>query len=219
MITFSIREAFSYGWDMLKKNTWLLLEVFALIFGLGFVLSLLSQYLTNQDLSWIATLVDGGTIIIQIFLIMGAMRIALKLHREEPTSLKELFVLKGNRMGSYLWTMIVYILIMMGGFILLIIPGFVWTIKYQFCSWLVIDKQMNAKEALQTSARLTDGNKWKLLSFWIVSMVVYMIGFIIFGVGSIPAGAVVFMATLFVYKQLLKKLDSRSVETIQAPQN
>ncbi len=220
MNTFSIREAFSYGWNMLTKNFWLLVEVFIFVFGLSFLFSTLSQYLTKQGLPWTAALIDIVGTLIQVFFIIGATRIALKLDREEPTSIKELFIFKGNRMGTYLWTTILYMLIVGVGFILVIIPGFVWALKYQFYSWLVIDKNMSAKEALKTSALLTYGNKWKLLLFWIVSMLVYLVGFILLGIGSIPAGAIIFMATVFVYKKLLKKLDQASVETpIGAPQN
>lgn len=217
MITFSIREAFSYGWNMLKKNFWLLIEIFILIIGLGVISSYASEYATHQGVPWVSTLISIVEFCIQSIFVVGAMRIVLKIDKQEPTSIKEIFSV-GKIVLTYIGGIILYVLIIGVGFILLVIPGFIWMIKYQFFPWLIVDKHMSAREALKASGVITKGNRWNLFLFWLASLATYIVGFILVGIGTIPAAAIIFMATFFIYKKLLKKLDQILPETTPIPQ-
>lgn len=91
---------------------------------------------------------------------------------------------------------------MIGGFILLIVPGVIWCIKYSFAPILVIDKKMRPMEAIRESGRLTAGSKGKVFLFGIVSMLVVMLGYIALFVGSLVSIPVSMLAWVHVYRSL-----------------
>ena len=68
-------------------------------------------------------------------------------------------------------------LIVLAGFILLIIPGIIWSIKYQYMIYLVIDKNMGIRESMKLSAAMTDGVKWDLLAFEFITGIINVLGF------------------------------------------
>jgi uncharacterized membrane protein len=97
-------------------------------------------------------------------------------------------------------------LVMIAGFILLVVPGVVWALKYQFFPWLIVDKNMKGREALIASGKITKGQKGKLFVFWLAEMGAAIVGVICLGVGIIPAAAIIYMASVFVYKKLVVRL-------------
>ncbi len=64
--------------------------------------------------------------------------------------------------GRYIWTWILYYLIVLGGSLLLIIPGTVWAVKYILAPYVVVIENVGARQALSRSAALTDGNKLRI---------------------------------------------------------
>jgi len=212
MSTFSIKEAFSYGWGALKKNFWFLVGVFAIIVVVSGIFSAISQYATDHSVVWLSVAVQIASVVVQTIFTIGSTRIALRIYNQQETSIKELF-LEDGKFWSYIVATILYLLIVLAGLILLIVPGIVWALKYQFYPWLIVEKNMKGKEAFKTSGVITKGNKGKLFLFWLATAGVCIVGFIIVGIGIIPAAALVFMANTFVYKKL-----SAQLETTQSSQ-
>jgi len=64
-------------------------------------------------------------------------------------------------------------LIMLGGILLLIIPGFIWSVKYFFTPIISALEGKKAKEALKESKSLVKGNFWqiiiRLIIFYLIS--------------------------------------------------
>jgi len=63
----------------------------------------------------------------------------------------------------FLFGLILYTLITLVGTILLIIPGIIWGIKFQFFGYFIVDKGLEPIEALKRSAAITKGVRWSLL--------------------------------------------------------
>jgi uncharacterized membrane protein len=89
-------------------------------------------------------------------------------------------------------------------FILLIVPGVIWAIKYQFYGYLIIDKKMGVMEALKKSAEMTDGIKLDLFGLGLVLLGVIILGALVLGVGLLAAIPTVWLATAYVYRKLSK---------------
>ena len=96
-------------------------------------------------------------------------------------------------------------IIFIGGFILFVIPGIYFAIKYHFLLYFVIDKKMGPLEALRASGKITDGVKWRLLGFSIVSIGIVILGFLAFGFGILVAVPVATLADAYLYRKLSHK--------------
>jgi uncharacterized membrane protein len=97
---------------------------------------------------------------------------------------------------------ILYILIMYAGFILLIVPGIIWGVKFGLCFYFVVDKGMGPIDALKASSRTTMGVKWNLFALQILSSVIIMAGLLCLLVGIFAAYPIVLIAYALVYRQL-----------------
>ena len=79
---------------------------------------------------------------------MGLIRIPLRLHDNKGVGFTDVFscfLLFFN----YLFGAILYGLIIFVGIILLIIPGIIWAIKFQFYSYFIVDEGLGPIEALK----------------------------------------------------------------------
>jgi uncharacterized membrane protein len=99
---------------------------------------------------------------------MGWNRIALDLYDTGTSNLNRIFIVF-PLIITYLMAGILYGAIILGGFILLVVPGIVWMIKYSFYDLIIIDTGCGPLEALSESGKLTYGHKWKLFLFGIVT--------------------------------------------------
>ena len=89
------------------------------------------------------------------------------------------------------------------GLILLIIPGIYLAIKYQFFSFLIVDKNMGIMESFKKSEEMTQGVKMNLLLFSLALAGINILGALVFLVGLIVTIPTTVMATVYVYRKLL----------------
>jgi uncharacterized membrane protein len=216
MTKFSKKEAINYGWEEMKKNFWF----FATLLLISGIVSAISRRLNWNDSHQSASLV----IIIFIFWLaffvlariieMGQIRITLDIFDNRKPELKNL--LTGlNNLPNYIISLILYGAIVMVGTILLIIPGIIWAIKYEFATFLVIDKKMDPVDALKKSSEITKGNRWNLFLFDLVCAGVIALGALFFVVGLFAAIPTVMMATVFIYRKLLAQSESPKPQIVE----
>lgn len=72
---------------------------------------------------------------------------------------------------------ILYGLIVFAGLFLLVAPGVIWALKYSFSTYLVMDKNLSAREALRTSGQSTKGHKGKLFTISIMFFLLWLPSF------------------------------------------
>ncbi len=201
---FSIKEAISFGWHKVKDNLWkvvgimvvsLIPSVVSQIFGA------IMEHTESTILTILLALCWIAVYVVSFIVGIALMKLMLRIHDGEMPSPKELFSTYGV-FWKYIGVNIIYGLIVIGGFILLIVPGVIWCIKYSFAPILVIDKKMRPMEAIRESGRLTAGSKGKVFLFGIVSMLVVMLGYIALFVGSLVSIPVSMLAWVHVYRSL-----------------
>jgi len=90
-------------------------------------------------------------------------------------------------------------------FLLFSIPGIILALKYSMVPFVLVDLDKTPSEAMKMSRKLTKNVKFKLLGFWFVSGLVTMLGFLVFGVGVIPASIVVSLAYAYVYNKIYEQ--------------
>ncbi|MCX5776862.1 MAG: hypothetical protein NTX32_04470 [Candidatus Firestonebacteria bacterium] len=204
------KEAIKAGWELTKKN-------------LGFAIVVMFVYmLISTGGSGIQALVEkyyGFGILyfnvwliyffFSIFLCLGYLKIFIQLYEGKKAELVTLF----NNYEEYfdfLVCYILYVLIVMAGIVLFVIPGIIWALKYQFALYLVIDKKMKPLEAIRMSGKITMGHKVNLFLFMFVVLGVCILGFLCCCIGIIPAAIVVTFALIHIYKSLVADYENRT---------
>jgi len=99
-------------------------------------------------------------------------------------------------------TAVLYGLIIFGGFLLFIVPGIIWSVKFSLWSYFVVDKGLGPVQALKASSRATMGVKWDLFGFGIVCGAINILGVLCLIIGIFATYPTVIVATALVYRQL-----------------
>ncbi|WP_432404080.1 hypothetical protein [Wukongibacter sp. M2B1] len=80
-----------------------------------------------------------------------------------------------SRWGSCFGTKFLAGLILIGLFILLIVPGIIWTLYYTFIVQVVVLKKIGGKEALDYSKSLVKGRWWKIFGIHCLYIIIILI--------------------------------------------
>jgi len=88
------------------------------------------------------------------------------------------------------------------GFFLLIIPGIVISALYMFTFPLILEKNMDFWEAMETSRKVVTKNIFELSVFMLVLYIFMVIGVLLFFVGFLVALPVAFAAVAIAYKDI-----------------
>jgi uncharacterized membrane protein len=154
--------------------------------------------------------------VIGMFVNMAQIKIGLRFSKGETADFEDLYN-EYPRFWDFLLGSILYALIVIGGLILLIIPGIYWAIKYHFYGYLIIDRGMGPMDAIKKSGELTDGVKWNLLVFWLALFGIYILGFLACCVGVLFAIPVALVAIAYVYRTLLVATEAQQAQPLQPP--
>jgi uncharacterized membrane protein YesL len=100
-------------------------------------------------------------------------------------------------------TSLLLFLIVLGGLILLIVPGVIFALKYGQAPFIVIDKDLSGREALRESAELTQGMKKKL--FWWGLFTSSLVGITSKYIGSLIVGLWTPILSALIYRQLVEQ--------------
>ncbi len=200
--TFSKAEALRYGWRTMKGKLGLFVGASIVTAAVTLATSGLGELFAPYGaLRALAGLVGQ---VVQAWLAMGWIRIALEVHDRGDASLRA-FPVRGGDLApflGYLATSILYALIVAVGLILFVVPGIYWAVRLSMAGFLVVDRGLEPLEALHRSSVVTEGARLRLFVFLLLCIGLNVLGALALGVGllfTIPATA---MAIAFVYRRL-----------------
>ncbi|MGB9666115.1 MAG: DUF975 family protein [Candidatus Cryosericum sp.] len=96
-----------------------------------------------------------------------------------------IFFVSGKRLGSYVAGSLLFGFIVGVGFILLVVPGFIWGLRYSMYGYYIVTQDAGPMEALQMSAEATEGHKLELLGLGAASVGVVLLGVLCLFLGLI----------------------------------
>jgi len=208
--TFTKSEAIKIGWEAMKKNFWffaglliitLLIEIIPTAIADSVKEKMLALYILLTIAAWV----------LQLIVEMGVVKITLDVLDKGTGNIGDLFS-RVQLVGKFIIGTLLYGLIVIGGLILLIVPGIIWAIKYQFYSYLIIDKNLGPVEALKKSGEITLGNKGNLLLLGFLFMLINLAGALFFLVGLLATIPTTMVATAYVYRKLMNEIDSSTLK-------
>jgi uncharacterized membrane protein len=194
---FSIKESIQYGWRMMRENMKLCLFSTLLLVAAG-------------AFSKVDGLLSLLLIIFMLIIRIGYTKIYLRMNDGEKPKFGDMFE-EYALFWKYLGVSILQGLVVLGGLILVIIPGIVWAVRFSFSPIILIDTKVSPVKAMKESYAITKGKFWKLLGFWLVIIVFNIIGMIIVGVGLLFTVPISMFASIHVYR----KLSSAQVPLVQ----
>lgn len=201
---FSKKEALRFGWNSMKSHFGffvLLLLAMLLISG---VPDLVSAELDDSAPA-LAVIVSIAGAILSIIAQIGSTKISLKFVDGDTPQLNDLFAY-ANLFFKYVGASLLYLLIVLGGLVLLIVPGVIWAIKFGFYSYIIIDTGARPVAALKQSAILTRGAKPELFLFAVILGLVNVAGAFALLVGLFATIPATMVAAAYVYRRLQERV-------------
>jgi uncharacterized membrane protein len=162
-----------FGWNTLKAN----LKFFVILMAIVGIVDLLIQLVSvglpsnENNMGFLSILAIFVFIIVYVIITVifevGLIRISIMFRNGEKPQIRNLYRSNPIVLMNYLVASCVYLLMILFGLLLLVVPGIYLILKYQFYDYLIIDRGMGPFEALKESGRMTDGAKTGLFMFWL----------------------------------------------------
>ncbi len=192
-----------FGWDLFMKRKWFFIGVFVILWAVSGVFSQMGAYVENATGAMLVLALAGlfVSVIAPIFVKMGTVAFAIKAH-DEPDGVKISDAWAPDTFLAYLGAMILVGIITVIGFILLIIPGIVWSLRFMFVPYLVIDRKLGVFAAMKESTRITFGHKWQLAGLIGMLFLLNIAGFLALIVGLLVTIPVSTFAIVHAYRAL-----------------
>ncbi len=209
-------NAFSYAWKKFTENllplvliTLLLVIASAVIQGIS--IPFRPSATVNSDgtisgggffgIAMIVSLFFGAlsyavTLIVQSGIVKGA----LNLTRGEGIDVGKAF--QGIDFAQVIVTAILTAIGVFVGLVLCILPGIIFAFLTSFALYFVVDRNMQAIDAIKASIALVRDNVGSLLLFFLASFAAYIVGACLCGVGLLAAIPVVVIAQAYTFRTL-----------------
>ena len=200
---FIISDSFKNAWRIFKKD-WIIIyavQLLPIFIAIGYTM-LMENIEQNSTAAFVWAI---AYLLIQFVVSMGVIRAYIDVVRDKKVT-TDTFISVAPQTLKYIAAQILLMLIIIGGFLLFIIPGVIFSIKYMFTPYLIVDKGMGPIEALKASGNMTNGVKWDIVGFLSATVVLMYSGILVVFVGlivTIPLGT---LAYVVLYDRLLKRL-------------
>ncbi len=199
--TFSVGGAIAFGWYGFIRNFGPMLAISAVIL----LVNVLLGQVIPQD-GALNTLIAFNVIgtVISLLLLFALMRAALMVTRgEKPTFAR---ITDPDGFGSYLIASIVFLVAVVLGMFLLVVPGLIVATTFFVYGYVIADDRpangrIGAIDALRTAADLSRGHRWPLFGLMMLLGLLNLVG-VSCGFGILITAPVTSLASAFAYRTL-----------------
>ena len=133
---------------------------------------------------------------------IGLVKISLDFCDGKRPKISDLFT-QYPLFFKYLIGMVLYGLIVFSGTLLLIIPGIIWSLKYWFFDYYIVDQGLGPVKSLKSSSAITKGIKMDLFLFLLLLALMNIAGALLLLIGLFITVPVSMVAAAFVYRKLM----------------
>lgn len=202
---FSIGVILRRAWELYKLRWTFLSAVFLLSVILPLIPQIL-QFALSENAEVSRFLVGLIHLFLMVIATMGFLAVTIKVAKEEDCSWGDFFNVV-HLFFSFLWAEILFYLAVIGGLLLLIVPGIIFGIKFSLWPYFVLDRRFKGVEALKASNSAVYGFKWDICLLWIATFLLNILGALFFGIGLFVTVPVTMLAWALVYLRLSNQLE------------
>ncbi len=211
---FTIGEALGAGWRIVKENLGFLVGFVLVALLLSGIPSLLSEVF-REDAPGVSVIFTVVSLFFSVVVAMGFVTVRLKLVDGGRASFRALLS-NWPVFLKYVAGVIIYVLIVFCGLVLLVVPGIIWSIRFMFWSYHVVDGRTGLVEAFKKSAEDTRGQKVHLFGLALVLFGINMLGLLAIVVGLLVTYPLTKVALAHVYRRLSPPDEAASPDQLQA---
>jgi len=176
--TMSLGEILDMSFRLFRDNFWLLYAITGIVyFPLSFAQGLIQPptpadprpELSHLMLPLIAFVI-GALVVLLFGPIANAAvtKVVAEQYLDRPTSFRSAYGYVFRRIGKLIGALLLSSLIIGVGFLLLIIPGIIFALRYALVPVVVIVEDKGGMDALRRSQQLMKGNGLKLIVLWLL---------------------------------------------------
>ena len=184
----TVSGTFSHGWETMKKFFPELLLILLILGLFSLPMGLVNSFVDERSFGYIFFSIFNAAygLIIMAPLSYGASLLCLKAVRGESFNVNEIFFAYRRTLQIALANILVGVVVGLG-FELLIVPGIIFACKLSMVPYLMMDRNMEAVEAVRTSWNITKGYSWTIFGMGFLSFFIILAGVILLIVGVFPA--------------------------------
>lgn len=188
--------------NIIKGNLWEILTPFLIITLISLGISILGLLLFGKDIDKIQSF-ESFLSIALIPMEYGSIVFLIKYVRKEKTDYTEIFHHYNKFWPVFCLSFLTGLFIMLGCF-LLIIPGIIFAISFNFVYYVMADGEENSMECIRKSTKLMKGYKWDYVVFILSFLGWILLGLITFGLAYIYVVPYMNIAETLYYEELKK---------------
>ena len=175
------------SWDLYAKNWRKFLPFIIMLFlptlilsALGTISLYLEMYLPSSSLASniVILIVFAASMVFAVWVSVALARTMLDCLSAKLTEWKETFSSSSDLIWPVIYASFLVTIIVLGGSLLLIIPGIIFTVWYSFAFYAVIFENARGFNALKSSKSLVVGRWWPIV--WRLFITTLVFGFINF---------------------------------------
>lgn len=200
MEPFSITESLRYGWEVVRGRFAFFMLLMATSIAVSALPAAIQRFLENGEPVF-AFLALIPAWVLGMLVQLGLVLIPLRIYDGEDVAYVDLFACY-DVVPRYIMASIAYMLIVMFGLVLLVVPGIYWGIRYQFFGYHIVDEGAGALESLQRSGQITKGAMARLGWLFLALLGLNVVGVLCLFFGLLVSYAVTLVACAYVYRKL-----------------
>jgi uncharacterized membrane protein len=215
MKPFSINEIIRQSWQSFVTHWGVMLGAIGVMLVLNIAFSFATEQVGEKSIG--AVVITLFSIAVSIVVQLGLYRMWLDMVRGKEARIEQMFT-EYQAAFRYIGATIIYMVIVAIGFILLIVPGVIFAIKYGYYGYAIVDRNLGVRDSLKLSAKITEGAKWQILGLWVLMVCLIIISIIPLGLGLIVTVPMAMVLSAIVYNTLLVHSEQASISP-EVPSN
>lgn len=201
---FQVSDVISTSWKFFKSQIWVLVGLFV---GYFILYTIISTFTTpaNYDpmnIQWgrmsvssLISIVIGG-----LFMLGYLKNLFQTLDGVEPQF--SAYGQQARKIGTYIISYLLFILIVIVGCIFFIIPGIYLALRLQFFMAFIVEENAGITDSLKMSWNITKGHAGDLFILWLAMIAICILGFILLVVGIFVAFPLIYMMYCCAFRKL-----------------
>lgn len=209
---FPRKEFMGTVWPLVKKYWWQFVGILLIQQGLVNLPGIIADvartaYKLSEEEPLTALFDLIVTTVLGVILQAGLVGIALQVIAGNAPRLGDLFS-QWKLFWRYLGASILYGLMTVGGLLLLIVPGMIWSLKFSLWPYFMVEKNVGIIESLKMSSRATAGYKGSLFVLYIYLGALTLLGMAALFLGLFVTTPIALLTLAYAYHKMSGTLQS-----------